>query len=82
MNFVIKIKCSVKNVFRALKPFYDRHKCPTDQAIQTIVTKLLINLTLDVKPPTRVRRVRTQEKIGTVNDSVAEEYDLTIACRS
>lgn len=40
IEFYYQNQCSVKNVFRALRPFYGRHNRPTDQAIQAIVTKM------------------------------------------
>lgn len=51
--------------------------------IQAIVTKFPTKFTLlDIKPPTRVRMLHTEENIGAVDASVAEDRDLSIRRRS
>lgn len=60
--------CSVKNVFRLLRPVYGRHNRPSERAIQQIVDKFRTSFTLlDLQQPNRVRRVRTEENIAAVS---------------
>lgn len=74
---------SVKNVFPALWSFHERHSHRTEQAIQAIVTNFHTNfMFLDIKPPTSVRIVRTEENIAAVAVKVAVDCDLSIRRRS
>lgn len=83
IEFYYQNSSSVKNVFRALRPFYGRHNRPTEQAIQAIVTKFQTSFTLlDINPPTRIHRVRTEENIAAVSASVAEDREMSIRRRS
>ena len=64
IEFYYQNACSVKKVHRALLPFYGR----------AIVTKLRTKFTLlDIKSPTRIRRVRTEENIAAVSASVNDD---------
>ena len=47
--------------------------------IRVIVAKFTL---LDIKPPTRFRRVRTEENIAAVSASVNDDHQLSIRCRS
>ena len=59
--------CSVKKVNRAFFPFYGQFNRPTEGAILAIVNKSRTKFTLlDIKLPTRLRRVRTAEYIAAV----------------
>ena len=70
--------CSVKKVHRALLPFYDQFNRPTEAAIRAIVTKFRTKFTLmDIEPPTRLRRVRTEERIAAVSASVNDDHQLS-----
>ena len=52
-------------------------------AIRAIVTKFRTKFTLlDIKTPTRLRRVRTEENIAAVSASVNDDHQLTIRRRS
>ena len=70
---------SVRKVHRALLSFYGQFKRPTEAAIRAIATKFCTKFTLlDIKPPTRLRRVRTEENISAVSASVNEDHLLLI----
>ena len=50
---------------------------------RAIVTKFRTKFTwLDIKPPTCLRRVRTEENIAAVSASVNDDHQLSIRCRS
>ena len=62
IEFYYQNACSVKKVPRALLPFYGQFNRPTEATIWAIVIKFRTKFTLlDIKPPTRLRRVRTEE---------------------
>ena len=83
IEFYYQNSSSVKNVFHALRPFYGRHNRPTEQAIQAIVTKFQTSFTLlDINPPTRIHRVRTEENIAAVSASVVKDREMSIRRRS
>ena len=66
IEFYYQNAYSVMKVDRTLLAFYCQFNRPTDAAIRAIVTKFRTKFTLlDIKPPTRFRRVRTEENIGT-----------------
>ena len=55
----------------------------TEAAIRAIVTKFCTKFTLlDIKPPTRLRRVRTEENITAVSAIVNDDHQLSIRRRS
>ena len=69
IEFYYQNACSAKKVHRALLPFYGQFNQPTEAAIRAIVIKFRSKFTstlLDIKTPTRLRRVRTEENIATV----------------
>ena len=67
IEFYYQSTCSIKKVHRALLPFYGQFNRPTEAAIRAIVTKFRTKFTLlDIKPPARLRRVRTEENIAAV----------------
>ena len=75
--------CSVKKVHRALLQFYGHFNGPTEATIRAIVTKFRIKFTFfDIKPPTRLRRVQTEENIAAVSASVNNDHQLSISNRS
>ena len=52
-------------------------------AIRAIVNKFRTKFTLlDIKPATRLRRVRTEENIAAVSASVNDDPQFSIRCRS
>ncbi|XP_075157741.1 uncharacterized protein LOC142231007 [Haematobia irritans] len=83
IEFYYQNQCSVRNVFRALRPIYGLHNRPSEQTINAIVTKFRTQFTLlDIKPTTRMRTVRTEENIASVSESVAEDREMSIRRRS
>ena len=71
IEFYYQNASSVKKVKRALLPFYGQFNRPTEAAILAIVTKFRTKFTLlDIKPSTRLHRVRTEENIAAVSASV------------
>ena len=71
-EFYYQNACSVKKVHRALLPVYGQFSPPTEAAI---VTKSRTKFTLlDIKPPTRLRRVQTEENIAAVSASVNDDH--------
>ncbi|XP_054744546.1 uncharacterized protein LOC129248965 [Anastrepha obliqua] len=81
--FYYKNACSVKKVYRGLLPFYGQFNRPTEAAIRAIVTKFRTKFTLlDIKPATRLRRVRTEGNIAAVSASVNDDHQLSIHRRS
>ena len=74
---------SVKKVHCALLPFYGQFNRPTEAAIRAIVTEFCTKFTLsDIKPPTRLCTVRTEENIAAVSASVNDDHQLSIRRRS
>ncbi|XP_054734725.1 uncharacterized protein LOC129242188 [Anastrepha obliqua] len=83
IGFYYKNACSVKKVYRAFLPFYGQFNRPTEAAIRAIVTKFRTKFTLlGIKPPMRLRRVRTEENIAAVSASVNDDHQLSIRRRS
>ena len=80
IEFYHQNACYVKKVHRALLLFYDQFNRPTEAAIRTIVTKFSTKfIMLDIKPPTRFRRVRIEENIAAASASVNAHHKLSIA---
>lgn len=66
-----------------LRPLYDGHSRPTEQAIHATVTKFRTSSTLFViNQPTHIRKVQTKKNIGSVSDSVNEDCAMSIRHRS
>ena len=66
---------SVNKVNRALLPFYGQFNRATEATIRAIVIKFRTKFTLlDIKPLTRLRRVRTEEKkkIAVLDDIMSQ----------
>ena len=56
---------------------------PTEATIRAIVTQFYTKFTLlDIKPPTRLRRARTEENIEAESDNVNDDHRLSIRRRS
>ena len=56
---------------------------PTEAAIRATVTKCRTKFTLlDIRPPTRLRRVQTEENVAAVPASVNGNHQLSIRRRS
>ncbi|CAH1994731.1 unnamed protein product [Acanthoscelides obtectus] len=83
IEFYYQNSCSVKRVHRALLPIYGQFGRPTEGAIRKLETKFRTQFTLlDIKPPTRRRRVRTEENIAAVSASVSDDREMSIRRRS
>jgi len=83
IEFYYQNSCSVKRVHRALLPIYGQFAWPTEGAIRKLVTKFRTQFTLlDIKPPTRIRRVRTEENIAALSASVSDDHEMSIRRRS
>lgn len=68
---------------RALLPIYGQFGRPTEEAIRKLVTKFRTQFTLlNIKPLTRIRRVRTEENIAAVSASVIDDREMSIRRRS
>ena len=81
IEFYCQNACSVKKVNLALLPFYGQFNRPTTKP--TTMTKFRTIFTLlDIKPPTRLRRVRTEDNIAAVSASVNDDHQLSIRRRS
>ena len=79
IEFYDQNACSVKKVHRALLAFYGQFNRPTEAIIRAIVTKFRTKYTfLDIKPPIRLRRGRTEENIAAVLASVNDDHQLSI----
>ena len=75
IEFYYRNACSFKKVHRALLPYYGQFKRLTEAAIRAIVTTFRTKFTLlDINPPTRLRRVRTEENIAAVSASVNDDH--------
>lgn len=78
-----KNQCSVRNVFRALRPFYGRHNRPSERTIHNTITKFRTQFTLlDIHPSNIERRARTEQNIAAVAQSVRENRQQSIRRRS
>lgn len=64
-------------------PFYGQFNRPPEAAIRAIVTKFRIKFTLlDIKLPSRLRTVQTEENTAAVSASVSDDHQLSIRRRS
>ena len=79
IEFYYQNACSVKKVHRTILPFYGHFNRSTETAIQAILTKFLTKFKLlDIKPATRLLRVRNEENITAVAASVNDNHQLSI----
>ena len=64
-------------VYRTLLPFYGQFNRPTETAFRAMLIKFRTKFTmLDIKPPTRLLKVRTEENITAVSASVNDDHQL------
>ncbi|CAH2000968.1 unnamed protein product [Acanthoscelides obtectus] len=83
IEFYYQNSCSVKRVHRALLPIYGQFGRPAEGAIRKLVIKFRTQfILLDIKPPTRRRRVMTEENIAAVSASVSDDREMSIRRRS
>ena len=75
IEFYYQNACSVKKVHRAFLPFYGQFNRPTEAGIRAFMTKFHTKFTLqDIKPPTRLRRVRIEENIAAISSCVNDDH--------
>ena len=83
IEFYYQNACSVKKVHCAFPPVYGQFNRSTEATIRTIVTKFRTKFTLlATKPPTRLRRMRTEENMAAVSARVNDDHQLSIRSRS
>ena len=82
IEFYYQNACSVKKVHCALLPFYGQFNRPHEAIIRAIVTKFHTKFTfLNIKPPTRLRRVRSVQSITALSASVNDDHQISIRLR-
>ncbi|GFT49686.1 DUF4817 domain-containing protein [Trichonephila clavipes] len=74
---------SVRNTYRALRPFYRRQNRPSERLIRLTMERFRTTFTLiDNSHPQRRRTVRTEEAIATVERSIEEHPNESIRHRT
>ena len=77
MNRLTNEQCLqiIEFYYRVFLSFYDQVNRLTEAAIRAIVSKFRIKFAmLEIKPPTRLRRMRTEENIAVVSASVNDDH--------
>ncbi|KAL4701969.1 hypothetical protein ACJJTC_017318 [Scirpophaga incertulas] len=77
VQFYFENNGSVRNTYRALRPFYPRQIRPSEQLIRLTMKRFHTTFTLiDNSHPQRRRTVRTEEAIATIcqNRSIETRY--------
>ena len=83
VQFYFENNGSVRNTYRALRPFYPRQNHPSEQLIRLTMERFRTTFTLiDNLDPQRRRTVRTEEAIATVERSIAEDPNESIRHRA
>lgn len=79
MEFYYQNNNSVREGYKALRPFYGRHNRPSERAIRADIDRFRTSFTLlDSRPPSRQRNVRTEENIVAVARTVQEDPEMSI----
>jgi len=74
---------SIRNTFRALRPFYGQHNRPTEQLIRLTVERFQTTFSLNNNiHPQRRRTIRTEEVIASVERSIEEDPNQSIRHRA
>ncbi|GFV04444.1 transposable element Tc3 transposase [Trichonephila clavipes] len=74
VQFYFESNGSVRNTYRALRPFYSRQNRPSEQLIRLSMERFRTTFNLmDNSHPQRRRTVRTEEAIATVERSIHDE---------
>ncbi|GFU85907.1 uncharacterized protein TNCV_2037381 [Trichonephila clavipes] len=74
VQFYFENNGSVRNTYRALRPFYRRQNRPSEQLIRLTMERFRTTFTLiDNSHPQRHRTVRTEEAIATVERRIEED---------
>ncbi|GFX19836.1 DUF4817 domain-containing protein [Trichonephila clavipes] len=83
VQFYFENNGSVRNTYRALRPFYRRQNRPSEQLIRLTMERFHTTFTLiDNSHPQRRRTVRTEEAIATVERSIEEDPNESIRHRA
>ncbi|GFX38541.1 DUF4817 domain-containing protein [Trichonephila clavipes] len=83
VQFYFENNGSVRNTYRALRPFYCRQNHPSEQLIRLTMERFRTTFTLiDNSHPQRRRTVRTEEAIATVERSIDEDPNESIRHRA
>ncbi|GFX58808.1 DUF4817 domain-containing protein [Trichonephila clavipes] len=83
VQFYFENNGSVRNTYRALRPFYRRQNRPSEQLIRLTMERLRTTFTLiDNSHPQRRCTVRTEEAIATVERSIEEDPNESIRHRA
>ncbi|GFV28233.1 DUF4817 domain-containing protein [Trichonephila clavipes] len=83
VKFYFENNGSVRNTYRALRPFYRRQNRPSEQFIRLTMERFRTTFTLiDNSHPQRCRTVRTEEAIATVERSIEEDPNDSIRHRA
>ncbi|GFW48757.1 DUF4817 domain-containing protein [Trichonephila clavipes] len=83
VQFYFENNGSVRNTYRALRPFYRRQNHPSQQLIRLTMERFRTTFTLiDNSHPQRRRTVRTEEAIATVERSIEEDPNESIRHRA
>ncbi|GFW66331.1 DUF4817 domain-containing protein [Trichonephila clavipes] len=83
VQFYFEKNGSVRNAYRALRPFYRRQNRPSEQLIRLTMERFRTTFTLiDNSHPQRRRTVRTEEAIATVEGSIEEDPNESIRHRA
>ncbi|GFV86992.1 DUF4817 domain-containing protein [Trichonephila clavipes] len=83
VQFYFENNGSVRNTYRALRPFYRRQNRPSEQLIRLTMERFRTTFTLiDNSHPQRGRMVRTEEAIATVERSIEEDPNESIRHRA
>ncbi|GFX91511.1 DUF4817 domain-containing protein [Trichonephila clavipes] len=82
-QFYFENNGSMRNTYRALRPFYRRQYRPSEQLIRLTMERFRTTFTLiDNSHPQRRRTVRTEEAIATVERSIEEDPNESIRHRA
>ncbi|GFX13199.1 DUF4817 domain-containing protein [Trichonephila clavipes] len=83
VQFYFENNGSVRNTYRALRPFYRRQNRPSEQLIRLTMERFRTTFTLiDNSHPQRRRTVRTEEAIATVERSIEKDPNESIRHRA
>ncbi|GFT11555.1 DUF4817 domain-containing protein [Trichonephila clavipes] len=83
VQFYFENNGSMRNAYRALRPFYRRQNRPSEQLIRLTMERFRTTFTLiDNSHSQRRRRVLTEEAIATVERSIEEDPNDSIHHRS
>ncbi|GFS49726.1 DUF4817 domain-containing protein [Trichonephila clavipes] len=83
VKFYFENNGSVRNTYRALRPFYRRQNRPSEQLIRLPMERFRTTFTrIDNSHPQRRRTVRTEEAIATVERSIEEDPNESIRHRA